>query len=173
MNETKINAQWHREQVQKYREVQPEFQTYAEVLEDILKKAGELYAPLCIVGARAKSISSFAEKAVRKAFKYKDPVNQITDLCGARVITHFQYQAEQICRFIRNSFDIDEANSLDVRSRLRVSEFGYRSVHYVVTPKTSQVLGIPIPKAILGKKAEIQVRTLLQHAWADISHDRM
>lgn len=170
---THVDAKWHKKQVKEFHKVQPVFQTYAKVLEDILKEAGDLYAPLCIVQARAKTIPSFAEKAIRKAHKYKKPVEQITDLCGARIITHFQFQADRICEFIKQNFEIDEANSIDVRSRLRISEFGYLSVHYIVTPKVDQILGIPIPDEIKDKKAEIQVRTLLQHTWADISHDRI
>ena len=59
--------------------------------------------------------------------------------------------------------------------RLRPTEFGYRSVHYIVAidPKKLQDAGvtIAIPPEILGLKAEIQVRTLLEHAWADIGHE--
>jgi len=170
---TKIDSKWHREQVKLFKQLQPEYETYAKVLENVLKAAGDIYAPLCIVQSRAKSIPSFAEKAIRKAHKYKEPTVQITDLCGARIITHFQDQAERICQFIKDNFDVDEANSLDVASRLRVSEFGYRSVHYIITPKSDEILGVKIPKEVRDKKAEIQIRTLLQHTWADISHDRI
>lgn len=169
----KINPKWHKEQVEKYLQLKPVYDRYAQILIQILTAAGDLYAPLAIVQARAKSVSSFAEKAVRKANKYQNPVEQITDLCGARIIVHFQEQVDWICRLIRKEFDIDEANSLDVRSRLNVAEFGYLSIHYIVTPKKKEILGIKIPDELKDKKAEIQIRTLLQHAWADISHDRM
>ena len=168
-----LDKQWHKEQIEKYNQVYPVYEIYAETLEKILKVAGNNYAPLCIVQARAKAISSFAEKAIRKAHKYDDPVHQLTDLCGARIITHTQEQVKNVCRFIRDNFLIDEANSLDVSSRLSISEFGYLSFHYIVTPIEDQILGIPIPEEIKDKKAEIQVRTLLQHTWADILHDRI
>jgi len=147
---------------------------YAEVLTNVLKRACARAAPLAIVQARPKSVSSFAEKAVRKAFKYPDPVHQITDLCGARVITYTQVEVSRLCDFIRAHFRIDEANSLDVRTRLKETEFGYLSVHYVVQLDRDELLGVPIPREVIGdRKAEIQVRTLLQHAWASIMHDRM
>ncbi|MCF7859132.1 MAG: hypothetical protein K9N07_07400 [Candidatus Cloacimonetes bacterium] len=168
-----IDQNWHKEQVEKYREELPHYKIYANFLEQVLKKAGNKYAPLCIVQSRAKGISSFAEKAVRKAHKYKDPVNQITDLCGARIITHFQYQVDRISQFIKSNFLVDELNSIDVSTRLQVSEFGYLSVHYIVIPQSDTILGIRVPEEIKDKKAEIQVRTLLQHTWADIAHDRM
>lgn len=169
----KVDSTWHKEQIKKYQEEFPYYKTYAEVLHKILEAACKIYAPLAIVQSRPKTLSSFAEKAVRKAFKYTSPVTQLTDLCGARVITHTQEEAGEICRFIRNNFLIDEANSLDVRTRLKPSEFGYLSVHYVVQIKSNEILGIKIPPIIGGRKAEIQVRTLLQHAWAAVAHERI
>ncbi|MBN1542912.1 hypothetical protein JW992_12265 [candidate division KSB1 bacterium] len=172
-NKPAIDSEWHKKQVEKFRQQKPIYDRYAQKLIEILTAAADLYAPLAIVQARSKSVSSFAEKAIRKAHKYPNPVEQITDLCGARVIVHFQEQADWICRLIRKEFEIDEANSLDVRSRLNVAEFGYLSIHYIVTPKKKEILGVPIPNELRDKKAEIQIRTLLQHAWADMSHDRI
>jgi ppGpp synthetase/RelA/SpoT-type nucleotidyltranferase len=167
------DAKWHKDQVSKYHEQKPVYDHYARVLTEILRAAAELCAPQAIVQARAKSVPSFAEKAIRKAFKYDNPVEQLTDLCGARIIVHFQEQVEEICRLIRREFEIDEANSLDLRSRLRTAEFGYLSFHFIVMPNKDEILGVKIPPAIRNKKAEIQIRTLLQHAWADMSHDRL
>lgn len=170
----KIDPVWYKKQVSIYSKDEfPVYDLYAKVLTDILTRAAKLYAPLAIIQARPKSVSSFAEKAARKAFKYDDPVHQITDLCGARVITHTQEQVDGICAFIRENFRIDEANSLDVRMRLSQAEFGYLSVHYIVQFDGEEILGVPIPKEIGDRKAEIQVRTLLQHAWADVTHDRL
>jgi len=169
----KVDSTWHKEQIKKYQDEFPYYKTYAEVLHQILETACKIYAPLAIVQSRPKALSSFAEKAIRKAFKYPSPVTQLTDLCGARVITHTQEEADEICRFIRNNFLIDEANSLDVRTRLKPSEFGYLSVHYIVQVKRDEILGINVPKTIGGRKAEIQVRTLLQHAWAAVTHERI
>jgi len=126
------------------------------------------------VQARPKSIASFAEKILRKN-KYSDPINQITDLCGARVITHIPEEVEGIGKFIKNSFEVDFNNSVDVNQRLKPTEFGYRSVHYIVQFKEgifpNKDIPIKIPKELFGLKAEIQVRTILEHSWADFSHD--
>jgi ppGpp synthetase/RelA/SpoT-type nucleotidyltranferase len=122
------------------------------------------------VDARAKSISSFAEKIARKN-KYKDPLREMTDLCGVRVVTPLRANVEAVCAFIRENFVIDEANSLDTLSRLRPGEFGYRSVHYVVQCKPGRFT--EVPGNLMTLKAEIQVRTILQHAWSEIGHDRL
>jgi len=93
------------------------------------------YDPLAIVQARAKDIASFAEKCQRKRSKYKDPVNQFTDLCGGRIIVHTAEQVKAVSAFIKEHFEIDQENSIDVSQRLKPTEFGYRSVHYIVSFK--------------------------------------
>ena len=173
----KINDEdkiWHREQVLLYTQEYEQYKLFAEILRTILENACEIDAPLAIVQARAKTVSSFAEKVLRKKDKYKNPVQQLTDLCGARVITHTQDQVNEVCRFIEKNFEVDWGNSLDVGSRLKSNEFGYLSVHYIVTLKQDSIMGIIIPlDKIAEKKAEIQVRTMLQHTWSDILHDRV
>ena len=130
---------------------------------------------------RAKTIPSFAEKCLRKCHKYDEPVDQLTDLCGARIIVHTQEQVARISQFLEEHFEIDWANSEDIGKRLKTSEFGYRSVHYIVTFKRDAFpkdFPVEVPELLYGGKdgmknprAEVQVRTLLQHAWADIGHD--
>ncbi len=90
--------------------------------------------------ARAKSLVSFSNKIILKD-KYKNPITDMTDLCGARIVVHFKSQVDKVCNFIKENFEIDEANSLDLKSKLMVSEFGYRSIHYIVTPKKDSILG--------------------------------
>jgi len=162
----------HREDIEKFKIRQNDYELYAKVLKEVLEKAVNIYAPLGIVQARAKKIESFSEKIIRKD-KYKNPLVDMTDLCGARAIVHFESQVIEVCNFIRKNFEIDEANSIDVKTRLNIDEFGYRSVHYIVTPRGDEILGIPIPKAIQDLKAEIQIRTFNEHVWADILHDRI
>ena len=164
---------WHQANCDAYKGEFPIYQLYAKTLEQVLKAACRAHAPLGIVQVRAKPYASFAEKMARKAAKYSSLGIGPTDLCGARVITETQAEVERVCAYIRGAFVIDEANSIDVRTRLKAAEFGYLSVHYVVQLKGTEILGVPIPPEIGDRKAEIQVRTLLQHAWASISHDRV
>lgn len=158
--------------IKKFEKIRPLYEDFATVLEQILTKAVGQYGYLGIVQARAKSVASFSSKIILKD-RYRDPLTEMTDLCGARVILHFQSQVARICEFIRENFTIDEVNSLDLKSRLNVNEFGYRSVHYIVSPKRNSIAGINVPKTLHTLKAEIQVRTLAEHVWADISHDRL
>ena len=178
-----IDKVWHKNQMNKFIDIRPVYKDYADMISELLSVAAKKHSPLSIIQTRPKTVASFAEKAVRKAHKYKDPTNQLTDLCGGRIIAHTQEEVEKICSFIRKNFIIDEANSLDVKTRLKDAEFGYRSVHYVVqidVEKTKKLLSKTKDKdlftkieSIGEKKAEIQVRTVLSHAWADICHDRL
>lgn len=171
---------WRERQVREFKAHRPRYQQYAEVLQEILQQAASQCAPLAIVQARAKTISSFAEKIQRKRDLYINAIKDITDLCGVRVITHTQTQVRDVCAFIKTHFSIDWDNSCDVSERLKPSEFGYLSVHYIVQFRPGAFpangVDVSIPQALYPTdahpmKAEIQVRTLLQHAWADISHE--
>jgi len=181
---TQNDIAWACEQIARYSELYPRYETYAKVLKDVLEQAVRGFSPLAIVETRPKSIASFAEKSLRKKCKYRDPVNQLTDLCGGRVITHTNTEVALICDFIEKHFVVDAANSVKISERLRPNEFGYRSVHYVVQFRRNALRGtdadIAIPDILYpdptGKppmKAEIQVRTLLEHAWAVFSHERV
>ncbi len=173
---------WLYDQIEQYQTLHPRFVTYADFLKDLLNQAAREHAPLAIVEARAKQICSFAEKCQRKRAAHNDPVRQFTDLCGARVITHTYAEVEAMCQFIEKFFDIDAANSVKISQRLRPSEFGYRSIHYIVQLNPEKLARSEITKLIPVEllpspenpmKAEIQVRTLLEHAWAAFSHERI
>jgi ppGpp synthetase/RelA/SpoT-type nucleotidyltranferase len=177
------DEEWVALQVPRFDAIRPRYLAHAEFLWAVFKQGCDKLAPLSIIEARAKSIPSFAEKILRKRQSYMrpkgslpvDPLARMTDLCGARVIMQTSDQVQAVCRFIEEAFDVDWPNSEDVSQRLRPTEFGYRSVHYIVTvnPQKLQTAGVTIdvPAEVLGLKAEIQARTLLEHAWADIGHE--
>lgn len=201
MSEQRINEQKIREQVTAYTQIRPVYEEYVAYLCRIFTTATRKLRLVSMISGRAKGIPNFAEKAVRKQEKYPDPVNMFDDLCGVRIIVNFSYEIEPICDLIRKYFDIDEAGSEDVGERLGESEFGYRSVHFTISldeQKLTQLyaeLGIdseelPFPRSELFYKhlltarkeadspvprfrAEVQVRTLLAHAWAEFAHDRI
>ena len=170
---TDEQKRWHREECAQFKTELPDWDIYAGTLKKVLEAVCRLYAPLGIVQSRTKALSSFAEKIARKAGNYMTKGTMPTDLCGARIITETQSEVDKISEAIRSLFTIEEENSLDVRTRLQASEFGYLSLHFVVLLPAQDILGIPVPPKIGSRKAEIQVRTFLQHAWASISHYRV
>jgi len=171
-----------KKQIAEFNKAQKHYAIYARKLNEILYFASKKYAPLAIVQSRAKSVTSFAEKITRKwkDLETNNPVTEFTDLCGARIITLTKSHSDAICKFIEDNFDIDWANCVNAIERLQTSEFGYLSRHYIVSLKKdafpSGEIPLTIPKDIYpvkGRpmKAEIQVRTILEHAFADVTHD--
>jgi len=170
-----LERYWHRQQVMAYQMEWPHYRKYADALERVLKKACAFSIPEAVVQARPKSVSSFAEKCVRKSDKYSDPVHQLTDLCGGRVIVQTLEQVKAVKLFIEHNFKILERD--DKGLLLTDDKFGYRDMHYLVRLKKERALLIGFTREevdeIGERVAELQVRSVVQHAWADILHDRM
>jgi len=120
------------------------------------------------IESRTKSFDSFVEKIVRpdKAEKY-ETIDDVTDISGVRVISYMSEDVDSICRFISENFVIDEINSTDKEDLMDPDRFGYLSVHYVISYNKDR-LKLPEFQRFAGLKAELQVRTILQHTWAAI-----
>jgi ppGpp synthetase/RelA/SpoT-type nucleotidyltranferase len=121
------------------------------------------------VTGRTKERAKIVEKITRKG--YKDPRKQLTDLTGVRVIVFFESQVEQVSGLINEAFNVDLKNSLNKDAALSVDQTGYRSVHFVCDLGETR-LALPEFVGLSELKFEFQVRTLLQHAWAELAHDR-
>ena len=121
------------------------------------------------VTGRTKTLESALEKINRK--KYGDAEDRLTDLSGVRVITYLESQVTEATDTIRLLFDVDEKNSLDRSRVLGSDKMGYRSAHFVCTLGKARE-GLPEYEMLGQLKFEIQVRTVLQHAWAELAHDR-
>jgi putative GTP pyrophosphokinase len=159
-----------------YREKRPLYADYARCLKTLLEEAlqsSDIKAQS--VDARAKTVDSFAKKA-GTAYpldptrpNYEDPLNDITDMAGVRVITFLPAAVEQVGGAVRTEFEVvereDKAEQLTQEER-----FGYQSVHYLVRLGTNRT-SLPEYRRFDGLVGEIQVRTILQHAWAEIEHD--
>ena len=168
---------WMQEQVGEFGRVRHRYQKLADFLEKLLKEARDEFSPAAIIETRAKSIASFAEKIQRK--DYLDPVRELTDMCGGRIITTTQKELAAACQFVSDHFVIHEYEN--TATRLKPQQFGYRSIHYIVSLKpgmfhlndiTIRVPALLCPDARCPMRAEIQVRTIFEHAFADPTHDR-
>lgn len=136
------------------------------ILENLLKSKGIDYLS---VSGRTKDRQSALEKIERKS--YKKPSEQMTDLSGVRVIVFFESDITKVSKLIESSFSVDKANSLNQDERLSVDQIGYRSVHFVCDLGKARTK-LPEFEGLDGLKFELQVRTVLQHAWAELAHDR-
>jgi len=114
-----IDKIWVDNQIKKYKTIFPRYEKYSGTLQTLLQKIAKKQDTSAIVQTRPKSIASFGEKIVRKWPKYHDPLNELTDLCGGRIITHTQRQVKNISKFIEDHFIIDWENSVDIQQKLK------------------------------------------------------
>jgi len=119
------------------------------------------------IKSRAKDILSFKGKIQRKS--YNNPLLDITDLAGIRVIVCYIDQIKLIEEQIIKEFDIDKDKSIDKSKLYEPNTFGYLSVHYIVSNNNIKQKENSW-KIFNGMKAEIQIRTSLQDSWAVVSH---
>lgn len=120
------------------------------------------------VSSRVKDRNSLIAKVERKN-KYKS-LAEITDVVGVRIITHYSDDVDTIATVIEREFLVDNENSIDKRVILEPDRFGYVSLHYVVS--ISKVRSELVEyKSFNNLKFEIQIRSILQHTWAEIEHD--
>ncbi len=121
------------------------------------------------VTPRTKDLNSLKFKIIKSEGKYKN-LEQITDLSGIRIITYLEDDVDSIAKLIEDEFEIDLENSVDKRKILDPDRFGYLSLHYIIKLKDDRIK-LTEYREFINLKAEIQIRSILQHAWAEIEHD--
>ena len=117
---------------------------------------------------RTKSLESLSKKIDDKNGKYNS-VNDITDIIGIRIITYLESDINPIAELIEKEFIKDIENSIDKR-KLQADRFGYKSLHVVVSLNNNRTT-LKEYNRYKDLKCEIQIRSVLQHAWAEIEHD--
>jgi len=146
---------------------------YASFTEKLRTLIGEILRESGVtvhsVTARMKGRDSFSKKISEVEGKYFR-LTDVTDLTGVRIITYFASDVDRVAQAIEQEFVADKENSVDKRTLLDPDRFGYLSLHYVVTLCPERA-ALSEYRRYAGLKAEIQVRSILQHAWAEIEHD--
>jgi putative GTP pyrophosphokinase len=113
---------------------------------------------------RIKEFDSYYKKYLR-LLKSGVAEPQITDLMGIRVICPFIEDLTRAETLIKEHFNVIETEQ---KGHYTFKEFGYESIHLL----------IKIPADITQERgqticdvAEIQIRTILQDAWAEVEHE--
>jgi putative GTP pyrophosphokinase len=119
------------------------------------------------VKGRIKSFESYYKKYIRY-LKNDDPFNhkKITDIIGIRIVCPFLEDLAAAEELLKENFQVIETERKGGDHTFR--EFGYESIHLLISvPEDISVkLGI-----LSGETAEIQIRTILQDAWAEVEHE--
>jgi ppGpp synthetase/RelA/SpoT-type nucleotidyltranferase len=154
----------------------PTYEAFANVVRVILERAisadDRIPRPQS-VQARAKEVES-----LRRRLEQSNMLDTQTlesdrrDLAGTRLVFYTNNDVDRFLasRLIRDNFDIEE-DSTKVHHPLPENEGArYRAIHYAVRLKEDRV-GLPEYAQFAGLRCEIQVQTILNHAWSETSHD--
>jgi putative GTP pyrophosphokinase len=119
------------------------------------------------IKVRVKSFPSWFDKVLRKIRHGVAPERvQIHDVLGLRLVCPFLEDLKHIEDLIRGKFEVLEEEKKGAVQSFK--EFGYDSTHFLVALPADLVeqlaLSPPLP-------CEIQVRTILQDAWAEVEHE--
>lgn len=146
-------------------ENRPGFENLCEEVSYVLKtRLNQRAIENAYVTSRTKTLNSFIKKVSRK--KYQNPLEEITDIAGVRVIFLYQTDRHQIEEIIESEFNVVE--KIDKVTDTDPDRFGYGALHYLVSlwKKSSGARYDSIKDLV----CEIQVRTVLQDSWALFAH---
>ena len=159
--------------VREYAEQQSALRLAAEefvaLVTSILDDAGINY--LSVTG-RAKSVTSFAAKAARTVDgtpSFTDPLREITDQIGVRVITYVHSDVQAVADLLGDQVVVHDDRDMG-RETASEGRFGYASRHLLIGLDAARA-DQPSHEVLRGRLAQVQIRTVLQHAWAEFEHD--
>ncbi|MGW5751297.1 GTP pyrophosphokinase [Nocardia rhamnosiphila] len=166
------------------------YETAARLAKEIIESGLQAAGVPCIVTHRAKSVTRLEAKCrgriEKKGYQsVEDIFDDIVDLAGVRVALYFPAEREQVDKLVTNKFLLlesrkefpekkDEEEAGDSIANDRAGKFekrfsGYSAVHYRVQLKESD---LPEPdKRYAIARVEIQVASVLMHAWSEVEHD--
>jgi len=148
-----------------YVEKRPQYQQLVgEVIYILERRLSASPLGIASITGRAKTLKSLAEKIVRK--DYPNPLDEITDLAGVRCVYLYLSDRLALEKIIESEFEVIE--KIDKVEEKAEDEFGYGALHYIVKlGGTSSGARYDDLRSLI---CEIQVRTVLQDAWAIIDH---
>jgi putative GTP pyrophosphokinase len=120
---------------------------------------------------RVKDETSILGKAYLRGKNYSNPYEDITDKVGVRFVLLTINRLKKIKELISKQeiFSASEDRNFEEERRKQPTKFEYQSVHYIIRPKADiEYNGIIIKSGI---PCEVQIRTLLQHAYSELTHD--
>ena len=153
----------------RYREITEAGSQFVALVTTILDEAGINY--LSITG-RTKSIESFAGKAARRVdgeLLFADPLRDITDQIGVRVITYVLSDVAAVADLLHDQVVVKDDRDMGQETASQ-GRFGYASRHLLIAPDGAAE-SRPGYEQLRGRFASVQIRTVLQHAWAEFEHD--
>ena len=141
----------------------------ADLTQKILKAVGDLGDPNLVrarlAGSRIKSLSSLKRKAQQHGWSFEESLSEAQDLIGLRLVCNNLQDVRRAADLLEESL---QSEGLTVKRDDYVKKpkpSGYRAIHIVFRMR----IALGTNDADLG--CEIQIRSLLQDSWAELSHD--
>ena len=166
-----------------YQQARPLFQLLVDYLTKVrLPRLALRLGLYPVITGRVKSLESLAEKLQRPGKHYgEDVLDEVTDLAGVRVIVPLLADVQSFAEAVDKEFVVEGSRSVDKRAELGAEQFGYLSRHLIIQlrepPSLEELNNLPgsevaerNPEGLVTLKAELQIRTLCQHAWAEVFH---
>jgi len=148
----------------------PVYEKIKEVVSGVIKKRlDDNGIIIAAYESRIKTQDSLAGKLELKGSKYRN-LDDLTDIFGARIITFYNDEVDKVAALVENLFEIDWDNSVDKRKMHDIDSFGYMSLHYICSIPESMYHDPEHPE-INRIRFEVQMRSILQHSWANLYHD--
>lgn len=143
----------------------PRYKALADETHFMLRKAVEAAGiKTHSISSREKTRASFLEKIVRKG--YEDPFAEMPDIAGVRVVVLFMDDLPKLAEIVRRELDVvNEVNWVEAGD---ADSFSYMSTHYEC--QLNQGSKGPRYDELKGLRVEVQCRTILMDAWANVSH---
>ena len=138
------------------------------VLIDDMESKTEGSAQNVMIKGRVKKFENFYRKLLEKSRKQSinSPFDDIFDILGLRIIVPFLEDIERVGSRISETCSIIETKHKS--HDLSIHEFGYDSLHFIMQiPKELR----DIVNISDNLNCEVQIRTILQNAWAEVEHE--
>jgi putative GTP pyrophosphokinase len=113
---------------------------------------------------RVKTLESLSEKLIHLTRSTGEQNPTVRDLLGLRVVVPFQEEVERVVELLREHFSIKKIERKS--EKLTFREFAYDSVHVEIPIE----IDLQLPECC-RHVVEVQVRTILQDAWAEVEHE--
>jgi ppGpp synthetase/RelA/SpoT-type nucleotidyltranferase len=139
-----------------------EYERFVAHVEPMLRQLVAANGIDAYITARVKERSSL-EKTLTKRKGDAKCLDDVTDVAGFRVITLFEEDTEVVDDIVQGHFQCDASGYERKGELLPPRQFGYNSIHNTIRLRET-IPGISCP-------GEVQIRSLLQHAWAEIEHE--
>ena len=159
-------------------EIRETYSAYTPILSEIMEKVeAKLKATIKLASmptykSRIKSFNSYYRKVLRlkaEEVAMRGKLVELTDMMGIRIICAFMEDLHDVEMQVRDNFTVREVEYKGSGDNFR--EFGYESIHVLISIPEDCMPENPALEIPKDTVCEIQIRTILQDAWAEVEHE--